>query len=58
MTECRCVLGYARLYVQVIRRVCHSEDTASAQFLCYTVYSRRAMAQAVSRQPLTANARV
>ena len=27
MTECRCVSGYSRLYFQVIRRVCHSEDT-------------------------------
>jgi hypothetical protein len=28
-----------------MRRVCHSEDTSSVQFLCSTVHSRHAMAQ-------------
>lgn len=45
VTECRFALGYSRLFVHTIRRFCHSKDTASSQFLCCNVYSRRAMAQ-------------
>jgi len=32
MTKCCCVKRYSRQYAEVIRRVCHSEDTFSAQF--------------------------
>jgi len=33
MTECCCVKGYSPQYVEVIRRVCPSDDTFSALFL-------------------------